>query len=387
MPLGMKVPPLASVIVNNYNYDRFLGDAIDSALAQTYPGVEVIVVDDGSTDDSRQVIASYGSRIVPVLKDNGGQTSALNAGFAVSRGEIICFLDADDMLHPTAVQRAADLLLEEDVVKVHWPLLNIDVNGRQIGRSSSSADLADGDLREAAKQYGPLTGSSPPTSGNAWSRAFLEETLPLPEVEKELGVGGAAPDDLLSFLATLAGAVRKVGEPQAFYRLHGGNDYSAQTFEEKVRRSAHFIDHIHAEGEKYCRRHSIEADTDAWIRNSWFHKVSRAVGEMQLAIPIGELLVLADEAQWGTGTTLAGRRVLPFMERDGVYWGSPPNDAVAITELERLRASGAGYMAVTWPAFWLLECYPAFHRHLRSHFACLLENERLVIFQLLRAGT
>jgi glycosyltransferase involved in cell wall biosynthesis len=71
--------PLVSVIVNNYNYARFLPDAIDSALRQTYGHVEVIVVDDGSTDESRVVIASYGNRIRAVLKRNGGQGSAFNA--------------------------------------------------------------------------------------------------------------------------------------------------------------------------------------------------------------------------------------------------------------------------------------------------------------------
>ncbi len=81
--------PLASILINNYNYGRFLHEAIDSALSQTYPHTEVIVVDDGSTDNSREIIASYEDQIIPVLKENGGQASALNAGFAASRGEIV----------------------------------------------------------------------------------------------------------------------------------------------------------------------------------------------------------------------------------------------------------------------------------------------------------
>ena len=95
--------PLASVIVNNYNYGRFLPDAIDSALAQTYVPLEVIVVDDGSTDASRDIMSGYLPRIRPVLKPNGGQASALNAGFAASRGDVVLFLDADDILFQSAV--------------------------------------------------------------------------------------------------------------------------------------------------------------------------------------------------------------------------------------------------------------------------------------------
>src|SRR5215813_6060987 len=100
----MSEHPLASIIIDNYNYGRFLQGAIDSALQQTYTPLEVIVVDDGSTDNSREIIAGYGPRIIPVLKENGGQASAFNAGFRVSRGAVVFFLDSDDLLIPTAVE-------------------------------------------------------------------------------------------------------------------------------------------------------------------------------------------------------------------------------------------------------------------------------------------
>src|SRR2546428_13497796 len=92
---------LATIIVNNYNYGRFLPEAIDSALNQTYRHTEVIVVDDGSTDGSPEIIASYGDRIVPVLKQNGGQKSALNPGFSLCVGNVIMFLDAHTVFVPT----------------------------------------------------------------------------------------------------------------------------------------------------------------------------------------------------------------------------------------------------------------------------------------------
>jgi len=83
------------IVVDNFNYGRFLGEAIDSALAQTHPHVGVIVVDDGSTDESRNVLARYDDRIDVVLKENGGQASALNAGLARCSGDAVIFLDAD----------------------------------------------------------------------------------------------------------------------------------------------------------------------------------------------------------------------------------------------------------------------------------------------------
>src|SRR4051794_25098084 len=120
----------ASVIVNNYDYGRFVAGAIESALAQTHGATEVVVVDDGSTDDSREVIAGYADAVVPVLKENGGQASAFNAGFERSRGDTIVFLDADDRLAPTAVERAVAELDDPQLAKVHWPLRVIDADGR-----------------------------------------------------------------------------------------------------------------------------------------------------------------------------------------------------------------------------------------------------------------
>ena len=159
---------VASIIITSYNYARFLAAAIESALAQTYPETEVIVVDDGSTDESRQVIARYGDRVMPVLKGNGGQTSAFNAGFAASRGRIICFLDSDDLLLPGALDEAASRLRGDPrVAKVHWPLWVIDEQGRPTGELEPSRPLEGGDLRELAIREGPAVYKSAPTSGNA----------------------------------------------------------------------------------------------------------------------------------------------------------------------------------------------------------------------------
>src|SRR5687767_14870783 len=121
---------LVSIIVNNYNYGQFIEQAIDSALHQTYSPKEVLVVDDGSTDDSRRVIGCFGDKITSILKDNEGQASTFNAGFARSRGDVVIFLDADDFLLPTAAENAVRQFDRSDVVKVHWPLWEVDEAGK-----------------------------------------------------------------------------------------------------------------------------------------------------------------------------------------------------------------------------------------------------------------
>jgi glycosyltransferase involved in cell wall biosynthesis len=148
--------PFVTIIVNNHNYARFLGAAIESALDQTYPNTEIVVVDDGSSDDSPSVIARYGPRVVPVFKANGGQESALNAGFAVSRGDVVCFLDADDTLAPGALERAISCFEDPRVVKVHWPLRAIDDHGRPLPHLVPAAELPAGDLRDVVATRGPV---------------------------------------------------------------------------------------------------------------------------------------------------------------------------------------------------------------------------------------
>src|SRR5258708_24029011 len=143
------------IVINNYNYGRYLRAAIDSAVAQTYQNVEVIAVDDGSTDGSREIIASYERRILPVFKPNGGQGSALNAGFAASRGEIVMFLDADDELLPQAVDQVVKAW-RPGVAKTQFQLELIDERGEPLGSlvPPFNGHIPNGDIRDRFSRFG-----------------------------------------------------------------------------------------------------------------------------------------------------------------------------------------------------------------------------------------
>ena len=117
-----------SIIIGNFNNAKYLSTAITSALNQSFPQKEVIVVDDGSTDNSRSVVHAFGDRIIPVFKENGGQASTMNRGFAASRGDIIIFLDSDDLLLPHAVKRITEAW-QPNIAKMQYPLKIIDGKG------------------------------------------------------------------------------------------------------------------------------------------------------------------------------------------------------------------------------------------------------------------
>src|SRR5262249_55818667 len=206
--------PLISIVITNYNYARFLPDAIDSALSQTYAPAEVVVVDDGSSDGSAKIIAGYGTRLIPVLKPNGGMASAYNAGFTASHGEIILFLDSDDSLLPSALEEVTRAFERPGCAKVHWPLWQVDEKGARAGGIVPSHALPEGDFREATIVRGPDCYLSPPPSGNAWSRRVLQSVLPMPE-----NAYRQHADTYLATLAPLFGEVRRFAPPHPQYRL------------------------------------------------------------------------------------------------------------------------------------------------------------------------
>jgi hypothetical protein len=128
------VPGLTSVVVPSYNYGHYVADAIDSALAQTAP-VEVLVVDDGSTDDTAAVLDRYGARIRRLALTHGGPSRARNAGLDAARGEFVMFLDADDVIAPTKVadQRA------ELTPDIGWVLCDTRIEDEAKGRAENAS--------------------------------------------------------------------------------------------------------------------------------------------------------------------------------------------------------------------------------------------------------
>ena len=367
---------LASIIINNYNYGRFLREAIDSALRQSYSPVEVLVVDDGSTDNSREIIASYGQQVTPILKANGGQASAFNAGFAASRGEFVVFLDADDLLLPGALEKASALFAEPDVVKVHWPLRVVDEQGARTNQLKPSAPLPEGDLRELVIRDGPSSSGSPPTSGNAWSRQFLHKVLPVPREYR------LCADDYLFALAPAYGRVGRVPEPQGYYRIHGRNNYLERDFREKLAFGLYAQEQQCLALSRLFRDRGVGVEPEVWKRKLWFHRLDRAVKDIKSHAPPQSTFILADDNEWGMGADLECRRRLFFLERDGKYWGPPEGDAAAIEELDHMRRAGADFFVFAWPAFWWLDYYTGLRQHLRSTFPCVLENDGLVMFDL-----
>jgi glycosyltransferase involved in cell wall biosynthesis len=245
----MEAQPLVSIIINNYNYDRFLSESIESALGQNYTNIEVIVVDDGSMDNSHDIISAYGTRIIPVLKQNGGQISALNAGVEVSQGEIVFFLDADDIFFPNKVAemvklftqlKSSDAMISNYIEAIDEIGKNIDIGILDTLSNVCGWDylpeirgktsrLVEGDLTRLSEpeqifrfvtkyRFIPYLGM--PTSGLAMTRSLINKVFPIPGESIKVSA-----DDFIVKGASIMGEVYLTKQILTKYRIHGKNNW------------------------------------------------------------------------------------------------------------------------------------------------------------------
>ncbi len=211
---------LVSVLISNYNYGHFLGEAIDSVLTQTYRDFEIVVVDDGSFDNSYAVLDSYGSAIKFIRQSNAGQAAAINNGFEASRGEIICLLDGDDSFLPQKIEKVVSVFDRSPSVSwVFHGLIYVESVSGKVFSVDQPARTCHCDFRGKARR-GMLPYVHSSTSGLSFRRGFLQKLTPIP-IEIRI-----ATDNYLKFAAMALSEGFLVAEPLSNLRIHGGNAYT-----------------------------------------------------------------------------------------------------------------------------------------------------------------
>lgn len=236
--------PLVSILINNFNYAHYLGATIDSALEQTYDNIEAIVVDDGSTDNSKEVIAAYKERVIPILKENGGQASAVNAGFAASKGDLIVLLDSDDLLLPGVIDDVVKCFERNaNAVKCQFRLQVIDATGHLLKGILPPLRIKQprGDITRLLAQRRSY--AHPPTSGNVFRRSAIAGLMPIPENVYRKG----APAYLI-YNVGLFGEIESIDAVGGLYRMHSTNSTSKKPYLDGPELKAHLEEDI-------CARH------------------------------------------------------------------------------------------------------------------------------------
>ena len=209
-----------TVLITAYNYGPFIEQAIESVLTQDFPTekVEIVVVDDGSTDDTGERMKKYGSRVEYFQKANGGQASALNFGFRKARGEIICLMDADDIFLPGKLRRVAQAFERDAELGLVYHRLQEWHVSTDERRSWEFVDVS-GDLRKEPEKFELYVAQ--PTSAVSFRRSVAEKLLPIPEEIRMLA------DCYLAALIPFLAPVLAIPEFLTVYRIHGKNSYTS----------------------------------------------------------------------------------------------------------------------------------------------------------------
>lgn len=136
--------PLVTIVTPTYNQAEYLAETIESILAQTYPNIEYIVINDGSTDHTENVLNLYRERVTCITQENMGQSATLNKGWAIAKGKFIGYLSSDDILYPDAIKSLVFAIKKSNCVCVFPDSNLIDVNGKTIKKNvSKKFDLED----------------------------------------------------------------------------------------------------------------------------------------------------------------------------------------------------------------------------------------------------
>ncbi|HET6514612.1 MAG TPA: glycosyltransferase [Thermodesulfovibrionales bacterium] len=249
----LKKRPLFSIIIDNYNYGCYIQQAIDSVLAQHFPSgdMEVIVVDDGSTDDTAQRVAKYKDRVKYIRKKNGGQSSAINTGVEHAGGEVIAFLDSDDFWHREKLRIVAEEFEKSDDIDFMYHYMDVtDDKGKIVDRY-----IFPEPGRHSEQSYidNYLKGNLPwfsPTSGMIVRADCLKKIMPLPE-EFRIGADIYLHYVLPFYMRDLSLVKKALG----YYRLHtnnlsGGNLLTAG----KLQRELNLLLRIQEHVEQHSRK-------------------------------------------------------------------------------------------------------------------------------------
>jgi hypothetical protein len=336
---------LLSVTIANYNYERYVADCINSALALDYQPKEIVVVDDGSTDGSRAIITALADAhptvIRTIFKENGGHMDAVNVGILACSGDIIYTLDSDDAVYPDMMQQVM-AVWRPGVSKVQFSLELVDADGAFLwfNKPVLASPKA---IHDSLLQNGDYP--CPPTSGSVYSAEFLKQVVPVTPLE-------IWSDAALNYLAPLYGDVIALEKPLGIYRQHDRNthhtpEYARQHMRQAEMRDTLIYDHCRKLGidiapglrdrDPIALQHrlvSLKLDAQSHParsdgKPSILRKLARALSQSKWMPPSQRFVILT----WATMMAFAPRNVAVELCKLRYIPGYRPKSLVALLEL------------------------------------------------------
>lgn len=418
--------PRVSIGLPVYNGEKFLNEAVESILAQTFHDFELIISDNASTDRTEEISRAYvgqDNRVRYVRNsENIGAALNFNQVFHLSSSEYFKWVSHDDLHEPDFLRKCVQALDQDpSVLLAYTRAVTIYGGGGSTKDWGAGQDLS----------------SNVPHKRFREALAPRKDPLPLPifgviraNVLGKTRLFGRFPASDLALLAELALYGRFCELPEVLFLQRNHEQRAGPQLASNPHRTVAWWDPLKAgkiifpawrmfsahlssvfrsqlnmrerarccvELTKWVARNRQPLLGDIRIAGehlpmvgwalkkcsmaAWAGSLRRASKDIKAVVPAESTIILVDQGALGNELFPKGW-CIPFLERDGQYWGSPPDDDTAIREFNRLHRSGAEFMVFGWPAFWWLDYYAELNSHLHSKFRCVLENERLVVFDL-----
>jgi hypothetical protein len=423
--------PTLSVGLPVFNGARYLDAAIASILGQDYEEFELVISDNASTDDTERICRRHAAQDARVryirCAENVGGTANFNRVFELSTGRYFKWIAHDDLHEPTFLSACVGVLERDETAAVVFArAISIDAEGTVV----RPAWGADPDLGAPEPHVRFAAALRPPT-----------DPIPLPMFgvmrssilrKASTGLQGGLPDADRALVAevVLHGRCVEIERPLFLHREHGeraGHQLSRSPYEAPTwwtgrgtapvqlphwRLAARHLASVRraalppkvgagcafAVG-RWAWRHRVQLLRDfalsrpenapfaATLRRldqtisvwRWRYRTRRVQQVLEATVPDGATAVLVDGGELNFVASGA-RTVLPFIERDGRYWGPPKDGEDAVNNLGRLRAKGAAYFIVAWPAFWWLDYYTDLAKYLRAHATPVVADGAIKVF-------
>jgi len=393
-----------TIVVPTYNRSGLLKIGLQSILSQDHSDFRVIVLDNASTDDTQAVVSSFGDHRVSYTRNetNIGAFRNSNRAIEVNRSPYLAIFQDDDVMLPGFIRESVLALDQNPHAAFSFaPTGAIDIDGKPVAVKSidRSDPIPEGAMNGLEFLHRLV-----------WGHKWIIQTSAVMMRSAALAVTGIfenrhckdTGDFNLYYRLASQFDVAFIAKELCHIRYHKGReshvDYDFGTgmlagLAERIDAIGHLIQSPRAADPAYrvwlkdrllflnLRRSQETQLVLPSLNLGWAQQLQIASEEIKTIIPEGNRFILVDENAWGTNVA-EGRSALPFLERNGLYWGPPPNDEIAIQELERLRSEGANYVVFGWPAFWCFDYYGGMREYLTSRFRCLLSNGRLIAFDL-----
>ena len=428
--MKLTAAPQLSIGLPVYNGENFLHEALISILAQDFVEFELVICDNASTDRTEAICRDFCRRDRRVRyfrnPENIGASGNCNRVFELSKGEFFKWIAHDDLHEHDFLSRTLEILTSEpDVVVAFTRAVSIDSRGRRIREWATHPDICSVDLKTRYARW----------------LAAAEDPLPLPifgvmraNVLRKTRGFMAYPEADIALLTELSlyGRFAEVPEPLFLQREHRAragpklarNPYEAVKFWDPQKGRHLYFPHwsllagylfalakapLSMRQRRGClrlvakwanrKRGVLFKDVtmaasrmpvigaplrrlqERCLLRAWYRKVDRAARDLETLIPRSTTYLLVDDATFGS-RVVSGRHARPFLEGPDGYAGPPLDDETAVRELERMRQEGAAYLAIAWPCFWWLTYYRGFIDYLNHSFPRILENDRLIVFEL-----